>query len=284
VRHPLFPAIKAIALILDPELHFRISMQATNLRRDVLQTLSPTDQVLFSKLGLGETVELPFECIHHAFEFRARTQPRAVAVQDIDDTTTYAELDHQANCVANHLRKLGIVPNSRVGLLVERSIFMAIGILAILKTGAAYVPLDGNDVSGHLLNHAIKDSGSNIVLVQSKFAGRVTNASTVILEDSSCPHLSPTHCRKTQDLATGEDSACVIFTHGKILCPNFKPTFPTIYFPDASNNHTGVDLTHRNIINRAYFTSIFDVYSTFPQLSVSLLGTLVCEKGFVFPN
>lgn len=190
-------------------------MQATNLRRDVLQTLSSTDQALFSKFGLGDTVERPFECIHHAFEFRARDQPDSIAVQDLDDKTTYAELDHQANSIANRLRKLGVAPNSRVGLLVERSIFMAIGILAILKTGAAYVPLDGNDVSDYSLNYAIQDSGSNIVLVQSKFASRVTNASAVCLEDSICTNSSSTHCRKTQDLAAGEDSACIIYTQGE---------------------------------------------------------------------
>ncbi|KAF9469366.1 hypothetical protein BDZ94DRAFT_376915 [Collybia nuda] len=206
-------------------------MQATNLRHGVLQALSSSDQILFSKFGLGTTIEFPFECIHHAFELHARNQPNSIAVQDMDDKTTYAELDHQANSVASHLRKLGVTPDSRVGLVVERSISMVIGILAILKTGAAYIPLDGNDTSNESLNHALQDSGSTIALIQSRFANRITTVMTLILEDSICPHPSSVHCRKPQDLAAGEDSACII------------------YAQDSSYRPKGIDLTHKNIVN-----------------------------------
>ena len=81
-------------------------------------------------------------CIHHLVEAQARRTPEAVAVSAGLERLTYRELDTRANRLASYLRSLGVGPEVRVGLCVERYADMVVGMLAILKAGGAYVPLD----------------------------------------------------------------------------------------------------------------------------------------------
>jgi natural product biosynthesis luciferase-like monooxygenase protein/amino acid adenylation domain-containing protein/FkbM family methyltransferase len=83
-------------------------------------------------------------CLHHLFERQARRTPDAVAAVLGDRSVTYAELEERANRLARHLRTLGARPDRPVGLCVERSPEMLVGLLGILKTGAPYVPLDAS--------------------------------------------------------------------------------------------------------------------------------------------
>ncbi|KAG5653702.1 hypothetical protein H0H81_011282 [Sphagnurus paluster] len=140
-------------------------MDSRPFRQEPLQSLSPIGRVLFSKFGRGEIRDPPFQCIHQAFEFQARSHPDYIAVEDLHETITYAHLDRQANCLAACLRERGVFPGTRVALLVERSICMVVGILAVLKAGAAYVPLDGNVVSSSTLTHALSDSDASLVTI-----------------------------------------------------------------------------------------------------------------------
>ncbi len=91
----------------------------------------------------------PDRCIHQRFEAQVERTPNAVAVvfPDLDRPAgqaqlTYRELNQRANQVAHHLRSLGVGPESLVGICVERSLEMVVGLLGILKAGGAYVPLD----------------------------------------------------------------------------------------------------------------------------------------------
>lgn len=87
--------------------------------------------------------EYPREvCFHHLFEAQAARTPEAVAVVFENQQLTYGELNRRANQLAHHLRKLGVGPDVLVGLCVERSLEMVVGVLGILKAGGAYVPLD----------------------------------------------------------------------------------------------------------------------------------------------
>jgi amino acid adenylation domain-containing protein len=82
------------------------------------------------------------QCVHWLFEKQARQMPNAVAVTDGDRVLTYAMLDARSNQLARHLRELGVGPESRAGICLERSIDMVVGLLGILKAGGAYVPID----------------------------------------------------------------------------------------------------------------------------------------------
>lgn len=81
-------------------------------------------------------------CIHELFESRAERKPDAVALEFDGAQLTYGELNRRANRLANYLRARGVGPEMRVGICVARSFEMVIGLLGILKAGAAYVPLD----------------------------------------------------------------------------------------------------------------------------------------------
>ena len=80
--------------------------------------------------------------MHELFEAQAARTPDAIAVVHEHAQLTYAELNTRANRLAHHLRTLGVKPNTFVAIAVERSIELVIAELAILKCGAAYVPLD----------------------------------------------------------------------------------------------------------------------------------------------
>jgi amino acid adenylation domain-containing protein len=82
------------------------------------------------------------QCLHNLFERTAKRAPNRVAVECAGQSLTYGELNAKANRLANHLRKSGVQPESCVGICLERSLELIVGLLAILKAGAAYVPMD----------------------------------------------------------------------------------------------------------------------------------------------
>src|SRR5207253_1557216 len=76
------------------------------------------------------------------FQEQVQSNPNAVAVLGQDQSLSYAELNKESNRLAHHLHSLGVGPHTLVGLCAQRSSEMVVGLLAILKAGAAYVPLD----------------------------------------------------------------------------------------------------------------------------------------------
>src|SRR5580704_24819 len=84
------------------------------------------------------------QCVHQLFEQQAEQRPEAVALRFRDQKMTYRQLNQRANQVAHCLRELGVGPEVLVGTLLERSLEMVVGLLAILKAGGAFVPLDAN--------------------------------------------------------------------------------------------------------------------------------------------
>jgi amino acid adenylation domain-containing protein len=121
------------------------------------------------------------KCIHELFEAQADRTPDAVAVVFDGESLTYSELNRRANRLAHQLQKLGIGPEALVGICVERSLEMAIGMLGVLKAGGAYVPLDPS-YPRERLRFMLSDADMKIVLTQQalseNFAGhglRVVN-------------------------------------------------------------------------------------------------------------
>lgn len=187
-------------------------MAATPLNVAAIQGLSPHDASLFVRFGIGRREPLPFQCVHHAFEHQAAQSPDAIAVEHFEDAITYGELDHKANALAHRLRAMGIRPGSRVCLLVQRSIPMVIGIMSILKAGAAYVPLDGSIVTQSTLEFVLKDSEAAVVLALSEYVPRVSNTPVIDLEQaiSATAEIQD----KPEDLSSPTDSVYIIYTSG----------------------------------------------------------------------
>ncbi|KAI0801910.1 nonribosomal peptide synthetase 12 [Irpex lacteus] len=194
-----------------------------------LQCLSAEDTALFYRFGFGKRAEAPFQCIHHAFEHHAARDPNAIAVEHLGSTITYGELDSRANALARQLRSMGVLPGSRVCLLVQRSIPMVVGIVAILKAGAAYVPLDGGIVTDSTLAFVLKNSKATLVLALADYVHRVSSLPLINLNDVMATPDSITP--KPQDLSSPGDSAYIIYTSGTTGTPK------------------GVEVMHRNVVN-----------------------------------
>ena len=120
-----------------------------------------------SKDGYQHLSVLPPEaCIHELLEREVERNPAAPAILFAETQLTYRELNNRANQLARFLRRFGVGPNSLVGLCVNRSPEMIVGILGILKAGAAYVPIDP-DESHERLSFILDDANIFLLLSQS---------------------------------------------------------------------------------------------------------------------
>jgi amino acid adenylation domain-containing protein len=104
-------------------------------------------------------------CIHQLFEARVERSPRAIALHFEGKKLTYRELNARANRLAHYLQGLGVGPGKLVGICVERSLEMVVGLLGILKAGGAYVPLDPA-YPGERVAFMLKDAGVSVLLTQ----------------------------------------------------------------------------------------------------------------------
>src|SRR6185295_18087466 len=111
-------------------------------------------------------------CIHELFEEQVCRDPEAAAVVYEDTSLSYGELNAKANRLAHHLIGLGVKPDSRVAICVERSLEMVVGLLAILKAGGAYVPLDPA-YPAERLGYMLADSAPAIVLTHGAARARL---------------------------------------------------------------------------------------------------------------
>ncbi|HSS51155.1 MAG TPA: amino acid adenylation domain-containing protein, partial [Thermoanaerobaculia bacterium] len=122
--------------------------------------------------------------VHQRFAAWAREAPGAVAVVHEGESLTYGELDARAGLLARRLRRLGVGPESRVGLFCERSLSLVTAILGVLKAGGAYVPLDPNYPADRVA-FVLADAGAGVVLTQAALADRLpaTTASVLRLDE-----------------------------------------------------------------------------------------------------
>ena len=104
--------------------------------------LAPVEQQQLLQWNGEAAIYGPSDCIHQLFELQAAQAPDRIALQFEEKALTYRELDDRANALAVHLETLGVGREKRVGVCVERSLDMVVALLAILKAGGTYVPID----------------------------------------------------------------------------------------------------------------------------------------------
>ena len=190
-----------------------------------------TQQILFKWNDTG--IEFPSRrCIHHLFEEQAEKTPRVPALVFGHQQVSYRELDQQANQLAHYLLSLGVRPETRVGICLERGVEMVVGLLATLKAGAAYVPLDPGYPPDRLLFMA-DDTQISALLTTSDVAGRLQlegNHQTVLL-DADREVIEGFSPEAPGMQLSDENLAYVMYTSGSTGRPK------------------GVQCTHRGIVN-----------------------------------
>jgi amino acid adenylation domain-containing protein len=162
----------------------RAIVDTPNARIDELPLLVPGERERLLRTWNDTRSTLPSDrCIHGLFEAQARRTPDAVAVECGDDLLTYAALDARANRLAWHLRAAGVVPDTLVGLCVERSIDRVVALLAILKSGGAYLPLDP-DYPRERITSMLEAAHVPVVVVHERLQSRLpaTSARMICLE------------------------------------------------------------------------------------------------------
>ena len=173
-------------------------------------------------------------CIHQLFEAQALRTPGEIAVVFEDRTLTYAELNQRADRLAAHLRQLGVGPDVPVGLCVERSLDMMVGVLGILKAGGAYVPIDVAYPADRIA-YVLEDSKAPVLLTQRRLLPSLPaiSAKRVLLGEplpkSGVPEVAPLVQVRPSNLAY------VIYTSGSTGRPK------------------GVMIEHRSVVNRLHW-------------------------------
>jgi len=161
---------------------------------------------------------LPSDCVHTTFEAQAARRPDAVAVIDRDGALSYADLNRAADRLAGRLGLLGVGPGALVAVAVDRSRGMLVAVLGILKTGAAYLPLDPR-YPAERLAFMLEDSGASVLVTESSVAALVPkHLPNVLLMDAEPDREDPTPAveRPVADLAA---PAYAIYTSGSTGVP-----------------------------------------------------------------
>ncbi|MFF6835832.1 amino acid adenylation domain-containing protein [Streptomyces sp. NPDC012438] len=238
------------------------------------------ERSLLLSFAAGPDTAYPELCLHELFEQQVSRTPQAAALRCADGTTVaYAELNARANRLARRLRALGVGQESRVGVLLRRGPELVVALLAVLKAGAAYLPLD----PAHPAQRQavlVADTDARVVVTQSELTGLLADCPAercLVDADTAVADQSPENLGRT---ATPDTLAYVIYTSGSTGTPK------------------GVMIEHRNVVNYVcwcldgytplggtgaplYSSMAFDlpVTSLFPALLSGQPVTLVEDDG-----
>jgi amino acid adenylation domain-containing protein len=170
-------------------------------------------------------------CVHELIEHQAERRDDSVAVTFEDQHLTYFDLNRRANHLAHYLRKRGVGPDVLVGLCVERSLDMIVGLLGILKAGGAYVPLDPAYPKDRIA-YILEDASAPVLITQQKLLpGLPEQSAEVVLLDTDWSSIAKEECSNLSRRAKSQNLAYVIYTSGSTGKPK------------------GVQLEHRSVVN-----------------------------------
>jgi amino acid adenylation domain-containing protein len=151
-------------------------------------------------------------CIHELFEAQVRRTPEAVALVHGDQALTYAQLDARANRLAHHLRRYAVAPEARVGVFLEWNPDLVVSLLAVLKAGGVYVPLDPS-LPDERLAYMTNDAGAGVVVTRAALAGRVAAGVTVRV-DADAERIGAERGEAPASGIAPESLAYLIYTSG----------------------------------------------------------------------
>ncbi|HEY6320474.1 MAG TPA: amino acid adenylation domain-containing protein, partial [Thermoanaerobaculia bacterium] len=152
-------------------------------------------------------------CLHELLEAAADRAPAARALAWRGQEMTRGELDRRANQIAHHLRALGVRPETRVGICMERSPAMVTAMLAVLKAGGAYLPLDPA-YPRERLDLMLEDSGALLVLAEERLADRLGARTPIVCVDRDAASFDRRPDHRPAPTAVPGNLAYVIYTSG----------------------------------------------------------------------
>ncbi|QQE72803.1 amino acid adenylation domain-containing protein [Brevibacillus composti] len=215
-------------------------------------------------------------CIHQLFERQAEHRPDSTALLFEDRHVTYRELNEKANQFAHYLRKAGVGPNTRVGIMMQRSVEMIAGVLGVLKAGGAYVPLDPS-YPAERQQYILENAEVKVLLTQGSAAeGRGWSESEkevdsgedrgcLVLEWERCgEHIRRESRENSEPAATPDDLAYIIYTSGSTGRPKGVVVRhkPVINLIDWVNNTFQVNPSDRMlwITSLGFDLSVYDIF------------------------
>ncbi|RAL26258.1 amino acid adenylation domain-containing protein [Thermoflavimicrobium daqui] len=199
--------------------------------------------------------------IHQLFEEQVARTPDQIAAIWGEKSLTYAELNQKANQCAHYLQSLGVGPEKMVGICMDRSLDLIIGILGTLKAGGAYVPLDPAYPKERIA-YMLEDSQTSLLLTQSSLVSHLpTHSVQVICFDTDQDHMASMSSSNLENTGTSRQRSHIIYTSGSTGKPK------------------GVMIEHRSVVALLMWAS--QVYSA-EELQGVLASTSVCFDLSVF--
>ncbi|MEW6731714.1 MAG: amino acid adenylation domain-containing protein, partial [Acidobacteriota bacterium] len=171
-------------------------------------------------------------CLHELFEEQVERNPDAIAVTFEQESISYAELNQRANQLAHYLKEQGVVPETIVGVYMERSLELIIGLMGILKAGGVYLPLDPGYPKERLA-FIFEDTRMPVLLTQQKLVKNLPeHQAQPICLDTNWQEIILNSTQPPTNKLTVDNLAYVIYTSG------------------STGNPKGVMISHRAICNR----------------------------------
>ena len=202
-----------------------------NLLLKDIEIVTPDEKKTLLALNNTKTYYQKDKTIQYFIEKQVKKNPDKIAVIANGKSITYKELNEKANSLANYLRSAGVKPNSFVGILQKRSIEMMVSLLAVLKSGAAYLPLDFNYPKDRI-SYMLENSETKIVLTSEELSPIISESSVnVINVDLNDKSLFANSIENLENINKSTDIAYIIYTSGSTGKPK------------------GVKLKHKNINN-----------------------------------
>ncbi|MDJ0838008.1 MAG: amino acid adenylation domain-containing protein [Acidobacteriota bacterium] len=244
-------------LILE-QLH--ILLEALVERRDEilvhLPLLSVDDKQRLLVTWNGDPIDYPEDqTITRLFDAQVARTPDVVAVSYESEQLTFGELDHRGNQLAHHLQNLGVGPEVRVAVCIERSVDMIVAIIGILKAGSAFVPIDP-DYPYQRLSFMLEDARTAVVITQNRLQGRLPKSwGFVLCMDSDWEMIAHNKTEKPVNRVRAANLAYVMYTSGSTGKPK------------------GVMVPHRGVCNSSeVYARVIDMPPGSRMLQITSLG------------
>jgi amino acid adenylation domain-containing protein len=229
--------------------------------------LPAAEKAMLAAWSTGAELECPLaECAHHAFELQVIQTPSCVAVTSLYGTLTYRELNDRANQLANYLRCHGVAPEVLVGLCLESSLEAVVAILAILKAGGVYVPIDPA-YPAERIGFILADVKAAIVLTRKTLLNVLREATVpIVCVDVESPAIM---AESTESMAGGPTAANLAYV---------------IYTSGSTGKPKGVMIEHNSLVN--YIHAAISDYGLGPRDRTLQFASLSFDTSIeeIFPT